>query len=170
MKKIFLFIVSAIALCGCQQDNWIDWKTQNDMWNISASQEEGVKTTGSGLMYRIIADPTPTDACPNSNATVVCDYDVKLINGYQIDKGKNVSLSLMGCIPGFREGCRLIHANGDIVLYIPYYLGYDSDEAQTTKDSDEKEKATGYGTEGTTGFIPPYSTLIYTIHLCSVRN
>ena len=41
-----------------------------------------------------------------------------------------------------------------IELYIPYELGY-VDEAQ--------------GTEGTTGYIPPYSTLIFTIHLDAVH-
>ena len=53
----------------------------------------------------------------------------------------------------YAEGIKKIHTNGDIVLFIPYDLGYSSK---------------GAGSEGGTGFIPPYSTLIFTIHLCAV--
>ena len=91
---------------------------------------------------------------------------MKLINGYRVDGGNAVSLSLANTIPGFQEGCHHIHNNGDIELYIPAYLGYDYAKYQ----SDEYSEAEGLGTEGTQGFIPPYSTLIYTIHICGVTG
>lgn len=151
-------------LMGCKQNNWMDWKVQNEVWLAQNAQQEGVQTTASGLQYKVIANPTPQDTKPNITSTIVCDYTVKLINGYQVDAGNQVTLNLNNVIPGFAEGCSKIHNNGDIELYIPCYLGYDYQKYQ---EKDEYN-AEGFGTEGTTGYIPPYSTLIYTIHICSV--
>ena len=85
-------------------------------------------------------------------------------SGYIVDSNKGVALSMSSVIPGFAEGCHKIHNNGDIELYIPAYLGYDFSKY----DSDEYNDAEGYGTEGTQTYIPSYSTLIYTVHICSV--
>ena len=161
---IFILAFMALALTGCKQNKWVDWKVQNEIWLEQNKTKEGVRKTADGLQYRIIADPTPQDAQPNSTSTVVCDYTVKLINGYQVDAGNNVSLALANTIPGFAKGCRLIHNNGDIELFIPCYLGYDYSKYVQKDDYN----AEGFGTEGTQGYIPPYSTLIYTVHLCSV--
>lgn len=142
----------------------MDWKMQNEAWLVNNAQSNpAVKTTASGLQYEIIADPTPNDAKPNRNSVIVCDYTVKLINGNQIEGGTG-TFSLSSVITGFAEGCCLIHNNGDIRLYVPYYLGYDA----TKVEQGDTYNAEGVGTEGTTGHIPPYSTLIYDIHICSV--
>ena len=154
-----------IPLSGCKENKWQEWKVQNELWLENNKQQPGVQVTASGLQYKIIADPTPQDARPNSTSTIVCDYTVKLINGYQVDGGHS-SLSLSSCIPGFTEGCRLVHNNGDIMLYIPSKLGYDYEKYQENSAYD----AEGYGTEGTTSYIPPYSTLIYDIHICGVSG
>ncbi len=160
---IWTFIICSLFLSGCKQNNWLDWKVQNELWLDDNLRNEGVKESATGLQYKIIADPTPQDARPNTTSTIVCDYTAKLINGYQVDGG-HAQLDLSNTIVGFAEGCHLIHNNGDIELYIPYYLGYDY---QKSIDNDEYN-AEGFGTEGTSGYIPPYSTLIYTIHICSV--
>lgn len=154
----YLFLIPS-----CKQNKWVDWKVQNEIWLEQNKKKEGVKEK-DGLQYKIIADPTPNDARPNPTSTIVCDYTVKLINGYQVDAGSDVSLNLANCIPGFTKGCHLIHNNGDIELYIPCSWGYD---AQKYAANDEYN-AEGYGTEGTSGYIPPYSTLIYTVHISSV--
>jgi len=153
-----------IPLSSCRQNNWVDWKTQNEIWLENNKKQPGVVLTSTGLQYRIIADPTPQDAQPNSNSTVVCDYSVKLINGYVVDRGNSVTLNLANTIPGFSEGCHKVHNNGDIELFIPAYLGYD----YSKYNSNDYYNAEGLGTEGSQSFIPPYSTLIYTVHICSV--
>lgn len=163
---LIFIAVLLLLFTGCKQNNWADWKVQNEIWLQNNKSEAGVKVTSSGLQYRIIADPTPSDAIPNPTSTIVCDYKVKLINGYQVDAGNLVSLSLANVIPGFAEGCRKIHNNGDIELFIPAYLGYDYSKYQ----SNEYEKAEGYGTDGTASYIPPYSTLIYTVHICGISE
>ena len=38
---------------------------------------------------------------------------------------------------------------------------------RSTNDYGEAE---GYGTEGTQSYIPPYSTLIYRLHLCGISE
>jgi len=157
----------SLFLCpSCKQNNWVDWKTQNEMWLEQNKTQPGVQVSPSGLQYRIIADPTPQDARPNTTSSVICDYKLTLINGCQVDAGNMVGMSLANTISGFAEGCHKIHANGDIELFIPAYLAYD----QSKYDSGDYYSAEGYGTEGTTGYIPPYSTLIYTVHLCAVLD
>ena len=84
MDRKIIFLVIILALAGCKQHNWIDWKTQNEMWLEANKSQPGVKTTDTGLQYKIIADPTPQDALPNSTSTVVCDYTLSLINGCEI--------------------------------------------------------------------------------------
>ena len=166
IRLIILVLIpySLLLTPSCQKNKWSDWKVQNEMWLEANKTKPGVQTLSSGLQLKIIKDPTPQDARPNKTSTIVCDYSVKLINGYQVDGGNAVSLSLANTIPGFQEGCHHIHNNGDIELYIPAYLGYDYAKYQ----SDEYSEAEGLGTEGTQGFIPPYSTLIYSIHICGV--
>ena len=167
VKYPFIYIVIiALSFVGCKENKWADWKVQNEVWLENNKSNPGVVVCDDGLQYRIIADPTPQDARPNLNSTIICDYTVKLINGHQIDGGQYVTLSLSSCIKGFAEGCHKIHNNGDIELFIPAYLGYD----KTKYDSDEYEEAEGYGTEGTQAYIPPYSVLIYTIHICGVSD
>jgi len=163
-SKIILFLLAALLLTSCKENKWADWKVMNQAWMDNKALEDGVKKTESGLLYKIIADPTPQDACPNVTSTIVCDYTCKLINGYQVDGGQNVALDLNNTISGFAEGCHKIHNNGDIELYIPPHLGYD----KSTFDSDSYYDAEGYGTEGTQSYIPPYSALIYTVHICAV--
>lgn len=158
--------IGAWSLTGCKQNKWADWKVQNEIWLENNKSQPGVLVSSSGLQYKIIADPTPQDARPNTTSTIVCDYTVKLINGCKIDGANYATLNLASTIPGFAEGCHKIHNNGDIELYIPAYLGYDYSKYQTN----DYYNAEGSGTEGTQIYIPPYSVLIYKIHLCGVTD
>ena len=155
-----------IPLSSCKQNKWAEWKIQNQLWLENNKSREGVKISSSGLQYKIIADPLADygEARPNLTGTIVCDYTAKLINGYQVDAGNDVTLSLASTIAGFAEGCHKIHSQGDIELYVPAYLGYD----KTKYDSNDYSTAEGAGTEGTQSYIPPYSTLIYNIHICAI--
>ena len=171
-SKIKIFIILVLCplfmalLPSCKENKWTDWKVQNELWLKQNLKNDSVQVTASGLQYKIIADPTPQDARPNSTSTIVCDYTVKLINGYQVDGGTNVSLNLAKMINGFTEGCHLIHNNGDIELYIPCYLAYDQSKYSENNEYD----AEGSGTEGTQSYIPPYSTLLFTVHICGVTG
>lgn len=164
-RKIIFYMAVALMFIGCKENKWMDWKAENEIWLEHNKTQPGVQVTASGLQYKIISDPTPQDARPNETSTIICDYSVKLINGYDLQKDVKAStLSLSSTIPGFSEGCHKIHNNGDIELYIPAYLGYDNEKYE----ADKYNEAEGFGTEGTQSYIPPYSTLIYTVHICGV--
>lgn len=170
MKYKFLILAFfAAILVGCKENKWLDWKTQNDLWleqNIQNHKDDpNFYVLTDGLQYKIIADPTPHDARPNANSTVVCDYTGVLINDYQFDGG-TAKFSMSNLVSGFAEGLRKIHQNGDIEIYVPYYLGYD----EKVFTNNEINKAEGNGTEGTQSYIPPYSVMIFRVHLSSVSN
>lgn len=164
--KVIVFALAALSLAACKENKWADWKVQNEIWLENNKSQPGVVVTSSGLQYKVIADPTPQDARPNLTSTIVCDYTVRLINGYVVEDNHSVAIDLSSTITGFSEGCHKIHNNGDVELYIPAYLGYDYSKHETN----DYTNAEGYGTEGTSAYIPPYSTLIYQIHICGISD
>lgn len=156
-----LTLVLAIAMTGCKESQWMDWKTQNELWLQQNAQKPGVVTTESGLQYKIIADPNPSDARPQADSYVAVSYIGKLINGNVFDQGQDIGMSMQQVVAGFSEGLRHIHTHGDIEVYIPWQLGY--------LDTKDPTKSVETGTEGTSTYIPMYSTMIFYIHLESVN-
>ena len=155
MKKIVLFMLVLVpVLSGCKKDNWLDWKAENQLWLEQNKRNAGVKVSSTGLQYRIIADPNPTDAKPSTGSTVYCDSRGTLINGTQFDGGTASFTINETLVAGFAEGLKKIHCHGDIEIYVPADLGYKAEEQ---------------GTEGTASYIPPYSTLIFRVHLRGVQ-
>lgn len=157
MKKLYIALIAltAMLMAGCKENNWMDWKAENELWLANKLKTDPtVIMTADSLLYTIVADPNPTDVRPQSTSSVVCDYTGELINGYRFDAGNGAQFSMNGLIAGFSEGLTKIHAHGDIIIYIPWQLGYGAD---------------GSGTEGTSGYIPPYSTLIFKVHLSAVQ-
>ncbi len=166
MKRIGYTLVLLLALTGCKQNNYLDWKSLNESWLEYNKTQPGVVTTTTGLQYKQLnPSPNPTESRPNYNSTVVVDYKLYLISSYSgkdyvYNKGQLLQEStdaiflLQQTVPGFSEGLQKMHVHDDFVLYIPHSLGYGSD---------------GTGTEGYFGYIPPYSTLIYEVHLKAMQ-
>ena len=145
-----------ITLLSCKEDNWLDWKAQNEMWlEQNLMSDPSISMTADSLQYKVIYIGLTSDARPQTTSTITCDYKLRLINGYQVDASTDAVLYMNSVVKGFAEGMSKIHNHGDILLYIPWQLGYGAE---------------GHGTEGTQGYIPPYSTLIYEVHLSSVIN
>ena len=48
---LIYIVIALFALAGCKQNNWIDWKTQNEIWLQANKSKPGVKCTDSGLQY-----------------------------------------------------------------------------------------------------------------------
>jgi FKBP-type peptidyl-prolyl cis-trans isomerase FklB len=113
--------------------------------------KEGVKTTASGLQYKIVNEGTGKTPSPTSSVTV--HYVGKLVDGTEFDssvkRGQPATFGLNQVIPGWTEGLQLIKEGGKAILYIPYSLGY--------------------GERGAGGVIPPYSTLIFEVELLKVN-
>ena len=158
MKRLlYILPLVAVLLSGCKEDNWMDWKLQNEMWLEANAHNDSVKTSPSGLQYIIINPGNTTDTKPDDISTVIVDYKGHLINGYEFDAADAASLQIASVVDGFAEGMKKIHVHGTIELYIPQELGY-KDKAQ--------------GTEGSLSvrYIPPYSTLIFWVHINAVSR
>ena len=158
-KTIIVLLLSVIALSSCKQNNWLDWKTQNEMWLLENAKQEGVITTPTGLQYKCIAKgpfaDLPNATRPDASKYVTVEYSGTLINGYQFDASTGVSMYVSSLVEGFAEGLKKMSEFDTYEFYIPYNLGYG---------------IAGSGTEGTTSHIPPYSTLIFEVELLGIEK
>ncbi|MDO4641168.1 MAG: FKBP-type peptidyl-prolyl cis-trans isomerase [Neisseria sp.] len=86
--------------------------------------KEGVKTTASGLQYKITKEGTGKQ--PKATDKVSISYVGKLIDGTEFDnsQGKPVSFALNQVIPGWTEGIQLLKEGSEATLYIPSELAY----------------------------------------------
>jgi len=91
---------------------------------LKASDPE-VKTTDSGLSYKIIEAGESVEIADNSMVSV--NYTGKLVDGTVFDQspeGTPATFSPKGVVPGFGEGLKLLGKGGKAVLYIPGDLAY----------------------------------------------
>ena len=143
-----------MLISGCKRDNWLDWKTQNELWLTQNALKEGVITTPTGLQYKCIEPGWDKSARPDDAKVVTIDYQGKMINGYIFDSTERYTEYVSSFVAGFSEGLKKMNQFGLYEFYIPYYLAYGE---------------SGSGTEGTERFIPPYSTLIFRVYLHSIN-
>ncbi len=154
--KHLLVLCFAFLLMGCQEDQWLDWKMQNELWLQHNASQDSVKTSPSGLQYKVLYQGNVHDAKPGATSTVVVDYKGQLINGKVFDSASNASFVVSQVVAGFAEGLKKMNVHGDYILYIPWELGYGEDGNEVAE--------TG------SAFIPPYSTLIFEVHLSSTMT
>lgn len=110
--------------------------------------KEGVKTTASGLQYKVITEGT--GAKPTAEDEVEVKYKGTLISGEVFDESKDqtVSFPLKFVIAGWTEGLQLMSEGSKYMFYIPSELAY--------------------GTEGAGDDILPNATLIFEVELVKV--
>lgn len=113
--------------------------------------KDGVKSTESGLLYKIEKAGEGETVEPTD--TVKVHYQGKLISGEVFDsshqRGEPIEFQLNQLIRGWVEGIPLIKKGGKIELVIPAELAYG---------------------ENATGNIPPNSTLVFDIELLDVTK
>ena len=152
-KTIIVLLLGLVALSGCKQNDWLDWKTQNELWLINNAKDPEVHTTHTGLQYKCIVPGESNTPRVDDAKMVTINYSGKLINGHEFDANEKYSDYVNVFVPGFTEGLKLMKEFGIYEFYIPYELGYGITEK---------------GTEGTKSHIPPYSTLIFRVELLDV--
>jgi len=87
------------------------------------AKKEGVKTTASGLQYRIIKEGTGPKPTPNDVVSV--NYVGTLTDGKEFDKSQEpVTFPLEGVIPGWVEALQLMPVGSKWQLFIPPSLAY----------------------------------------------
>ncbi len=87
---------------------------------------DGIKTTASGLQYKIVE--SGKGKSPKATDTVTVNYRGTLINNQEFDssfeRGAPASFALNSVIKGWTEGLQLIKEGGKIQLFIPPELAY----------------------------------------------
>lgn len=114
-------------------------------------KKEGVKTTASGLQYKVI---TPGKGpMPKDTDTVSVNYRGTLIDGTEFDssykRGEAVSFPVNGVIKGWTEALQMMKVGSKWQLFIPSNLAY--------------------GDRGAGGQIGPNATLIFEVELLSIN-
>ena len=110
-----------------------------------------IKTTSSGLQYKIIKEGT--GAIPKENAKVKVNYRGTLVDGTEFDSSyKNnepATLYMNGVIKGWSEALKMMPVGSKWELYIPQDLAY--------------------GSGGQLPSVPPYATLIFEVELLEIE-
>ncbi|MFA6945738.1 MAG: FKBP-type peptidyl-prolyl cis-trans isomerase [Pedobacter sp.] len=127
---------------------------QYDDYTIKMYLEKNAMTgftkSSSGIYYKI--DQPGTGSPITIDSTVVANYTGKLLNGTIFDKavaGSEATFSLTSVIKGWQEAIPLIKQGGSIRMVIP--------------------SALGYGMEGSSTSIPPFSCLDFEVKVTDVK-
>lgn len=114
-------------------------------------KKEGVKTTASGLQYKVIT--AGKGPIPKDTDTVSVNYRGTLIDGTEFDssykRGEAVSFPVNGVIKGWTEALQLMKVGSKWQLFIPSNIAY--------------------GERGAGGQIGPNATLIFEVELLSIQ-
>ena len=114
-------------------------------------KKEGVKTTASGLQYKVVKEGSGTQ--PKEKDTVMANYRGTLIDGTEFDssytRGQPATFPVSGVIKGWTEALQMMKVGSKYQLFIPANLAYG-------------ERAIGPD-------IGPNSTLIFEVELLDVK-
>jgi FKBP-type peptidyl-prolyl cis-trans isomerase len=115
------------------------------------AEKQGVKTTPSGLQYRVLREGSGKS--PKATDVVVVNYRGTLTDGKEFDSsykaGRPIEFPLDRVIPGWTEGVQLMKEGAKYEFFIPSNLAY--------------------GSRGAGGVIGPDETLIFEVELLKVK-
>ena len=124
-------------------------KTGEAFINKKKQENPEIKTTASGLSYKIIYEGEGAKVSANDYVKVI--YKGSLIDGTVFDdsKGEARGFNVGAVVPGFAEGLQLLGKGGKAILYIPGKLAY--------------------GAQGA-GNIGPNQTLVFEVEIAEITN
>ena len=129
---IALLVASAFLLARQGDDYWV--KSQRD---------SGIRTTASGLQYKVLT--AGTGAHPTDSDVALINYEGKLRSGVTFDKSQQPTpMPVAKVVPGFSEGLKLMSKGAKYRFWLPAKLAY--------------------GEKGG-GPIPPNSPLVFDVEL-----
>lgn len=118
---------------------------------VENKKKEGVKTTASGLQYKVVK--AGDGEKPSATSKVVVHYRGTLIDGTEFDssysRGEPASFGVNQVIKGWQEALQMMPVGSKWQIYIPSDLAY--------------------GERGAGGSIKPNSTLIFDVELLEIK-
>ncbi|MFK1846432.1 FKBP-type peptidyl-prolyl cis-trans isomerase [Bacteroides fragilis] len=129
----------------------IKGKAAGEKFLAENKTKEGVKTTASGLQYKVITEGK--GEIPNDTCKVKVNYRGKLIDGTEFEstyeRKEPFVTNVGGVIKGWTEALKMMPVGSKWELYIPQELAYGSRDM---------------------GQIKPFSTLIFEIELLDIEK
>jgi FKBP-type peptidyl-prolyl cis-trans isomerase len=126
-------------------------KATGEAFLAANKSKDGVKTTSSGLQYKVVTEGKGPK--PKASDTVKVNYRGTLVDGTEFDssykRNEPVTFPINGVIPGWTEALQLMPVGSKWELYIPANLAY--------------------GEQAPPG-IGPNSTLIFEVELLSIEK
>ena len=126
-------------------------KAAGEKFLAENAKKEGVKTTESGLQYKVIKEGK--GAIPTETSTVKVHYKGTLVDGTEFDssysRNEPTSFRANQVIKGWTEALTMMAVGSKWELYIPQELAYGTRE---------------------TGDIKPFSTLIFEVELLEIEK
>ncbi|MFV0521683.1 MAG: FKBP-type peptidyl-prolyl cis-trans isomerase [Mangrovibacterium sp.] len=127
-------------------------KAEGEKFLAENAKKDSVKTTASGLQYKILKEGKGKK--PSLESTVKCHYTGKLLDGTVFDssvqRGQPAEFPVNGVIKGWTEALQMMPVGSKWELYIPSDLAY--------------------GERGAGGDIQPGSTLVFEVELLSIEK
>ncbi|MCS7063798.1 MAG: FKBP-type peptidyl-prolyl cis-trans isomerase [Methylacidiphilales bacterium] len=118
------------------------------------AKQKGVKTTKSGLQYKILKEGPRGGKSPKLNHSVTVHYTGRLLDktvfDSSIERGQPATFPVNGVIKGWTEALQMMKPGDKWELYIPPELAY--------------------GEQGAGGRVPPNALLIFEVELISVSD
>ncbi|HKI51321.1 MAG TPA: FKBP-type peptidyl-prolyl cis-trans isomerase, partial [Geothermobacteraceae bacterium] len=118
---------------------------------VANAKKDGVKTTASGLQYKVIEEGT--GKTPAATDKVKVNYRGSLVDGTEFDssykRGQPATFPVNGVIKGWTEALQLMKEGAKFQLVIPADLAY--------------------GERGAGPMIGPNSTLVFDVELLAVN-
>jgi FKBP-type peptidyl-prolyl cis-trans isomerase FklB len=156
MKSFSILLLGLGLLAGCtgteEKTGATTKPNAGEAFLAENAKKEGVKTTASGLQYKVIK--SGTGESPKSTDTVKVHYHGTLIDGTVFDssvqRGEPISFPVTGVIPGWVEALQLMKVGDKWQLFIPARLAY--------------------GERSPSPVIGPNSTLIFEVELLSIEK
>ena len=122
-------------------------KKENEAFLAANKAKKGVKTTASGLQYRVLK--SGTGKSPKITDKVRTRYVGTLIDGTEFDKSEQpIEFPVSKVIKGWTEALQLMKEGDTFQLFVPSELAY--------------------GEEGFAPSIAPHSTLVFEVELIEV--
>jgi FKBP-type peptidyl-prolyl cis-trans isomerase len=129
----------------------IENRKAGDDFLAENKKKDGVKTTPSGLQYKVLTEGSGPR--PKATSQVTVHYKGTLLDGKQFDssydRGQPATFALNQVIPGWTEGVQLMNVGSKYQFWVPGDLAY--------------------GLHGSPPTIPPNATLVFEVELLSFK-